>query len=83
MGQLEDIKTLLEHATFQPVLLVAVALFVIYSGVTTYISYRRLAHIPGPRLAAVSELWFFNATSKGDLYLEAERVLRQYGLFHR
>lgn len=83
MAQLEDIKTLLERATFWPVLLAAVALFVIYCGVTTYISYRRLAHIPGPRLAAVSELWFFNATSKGDLYLEAERVLRQYGLFHR
>lgn len=83
MAKLEDIKTLLEAATFWPVLLAAVALFVIYCGATTYLSYRRLAHIPGPRLAAVSELWFFNATSKGDLYLEAERVLRQYGLFHR
>ena len=70
---------MLDHATVRPVLLVAAALFAIYYGITTYISYRRLAHIPGPRLAAFSELWFFNATSNGDLYLEAERVLRQYG----
>lgn len=54
------------------------ALF-IYLCATTWRSYARLAHIPGPRLAAFSELWFFNVTSKGDLYLEAERMLRQHG----
>ena len=72
--------TFLDHATSWPVLPVVIALIAIYYGVTTYISYRRLAHIPGPKLAALSELWFFNATSKGDLYLEAERLLRKYGL---
>jgi hypothetical protein len=48
-------------------------------GVTTWRSYSRLSHIPGPKLAAFSQLWIFNTTSKGDLYLQAEHVLRQYG----
>jgi hypothetical protein len=52
-------------------------------GATTWRSYRRLSHIPGPKLAAFSQLWMFNTTSKGDLYLEAELVLRQYGLSAR
>lgn len=80
MTQLESIKRLFEPAMLSFALPAIAALLVIYCGVITYFSYRRLAHIPGPRLAAFSELWFFNATSKGDLYLEAERVLRQYGL---
>ena len=79
----EDIRQLLDLGSIALLVPALAALLVIYCCITTYISYRRLAHIPGPRLAAISELWLFNATSKGDLYLEGERVLRHYGLHTR
>jgi hypothetical protein len=83
MTQLADAIERLRPATIWSTLPALALLLIVYYGVTTAISYRRLAHIPGPRLAAFSELWFFNATSKGDLYLEAERVLRKYGVLVR
>ncbi|KAJ9652221.1 hypothetical protein H2198_008525, partial [Neophaeococcomyces mojaviensis] len=59
---------------------VSLAFFALaYFIVTSILSYRKLRHIPGPWLAAVSQLWLFNATSRGDLYLAAEKVLRKYG----
>lgn len=51
----------------------------LYFLITTIISYRKLRHIKGPRLAALSQLWLFNVTAKGDVYLAAEHVLRKYG----
>lgn len=63
------------------VLLVACLLSVIYLVANTFITYRKLRHIPGPRLAAFSQLWLFNVTAKGDVYLSAEKVLREYGAF--
>lgn len=57
----------------------AIALSVVYLIVNTVVSYRKLRHIPGPRLAAFSQLWMFNVTAKGDVYLSAEQVLRKYG----
>lgn len=62
---------------------VSLAFFALaYFIVTSILSYRKLRHIPGPWLAAVSQLWLFNATSRGDLYLAAEKVLRKYGVLH-
>lgn len=51
----------------------------VYYAVTSIRSYRKLRHIPGPRLAAFSQLWLFKVTAGGDLYLTAEKVLRKYG----
>jgi len=59
-----------------------ILLGVAYYVVTTIVSYRKLQHIPGPRLAAISELWMFNVTAKGDIYLEMEKTLRKYGILH-
>lgn len=53
-----------------------------YLAVITIISYRKLQHIPGPRLAAFSQLWLFKVTTQGDIYLQMEKVLRKYGLLH-
>lgn len=53
--------------------------FVLYYVATSVASYRKLRHIPGPRLAAWSQLWLFNVTAGGDLYSTAEKVLRRYG----
>ncbi|KAJ9617190.1 hypothetical protein H2200_000911 [Cladophialophora chaetospira] len=47
--------------------------------VSTVVSYRKLRHIPGPWLARLSQLWLFNVTSKGDLYLAMEDVIQNYG----
>lgn len=62
------------------VLLLAVALNITYFIANTIITYRKLRHVPGPRLAAFSQLWLFNVTAKGDVYLSAEQVLRKYGM---
>jgi len=52
---------------------------VVWFLVSTVVSYRKLRHIPGPRLAQFSQLWLFNVSFKGDLYLAMEEVLRKYG----
>ena len=48
--------------------------------VNTFVSYRKLRHIPGPWLARISQLWLFNVTFKGDLYLAMEDVIQKYGM---
>lgn len=73
---LEYIDTQLVTLTALFIATLALALCV----VTSILSYRKLRHIPGPRLAAISQLWLFNVTARGDLYLAAEKVLRKYGV---
>lgn len=60
--------------------LLAIALSVTYLIVSSIVAYRKLRHIPGPPLAAFSQLWLFNVTASGDVYLSAEQVLRKYGM---
>jgi hypothetical protein len=43
-------------------------------------SYQRLKHIPGPRLAAWTELWLFKAALCGNFQLNTEQLFRRYGL---
>lgn len=62
------------------ILVLAVALNITYFIANTIVTYRKLRHVPGPRLAAFSQLWLFNVTAKGDVYLSAEQVLRKYGM---
>lgn len=65
---------------YAPQLLLLACLFsFLYFVSSTISTYRKLRHIPGPRLAAFSQLWLFNVTAKGDVYLSAEKVLRKYG----
>jgi hypothetical protein len=52
---------------------------ILYLAVREWLSYRKLRHIRGPRLAAFSQLWLFNVTTKGDLYLTMGDALRKYG----
>lgn len=65
---------------YPQLLLLAFALGITYFITSTIITYRKLRHFPGPRLAAFSQLWIFNVTAKGDVYLSAEEVLRKYGM---
>lgn len=57
------------------------AITIAYYVVTSFLSYRKLRHIPGPRLAAFSQFWLFKVTAGGDLYLTADEVLRKYGVW--
>ncbi|KIW24422.1 uncharacterized protein PV07_10136 [Cladophialophora immunda] len=56
-----------------------IVLYVLYWTVTTYMQYRKLQHIKGPWLAAISPLWMFYYTCRGTLYLAVEDALRKYG----
>lgn len=68
-----------DPSIIKPGLAAFAAITIAYFVLTTWLSYRKLRYFPGPRLAALSELWLFNATANRNLYLVAERVLRQYG----
>ncbi|CZR67450.1 related to pisatin demethylase (cytochrome P450) [Phialocephala subalpina] len=50
-----------------------------YFIVVQYLSYRRLAHIPGPRLAACSNLWLVRAIWGQQSHLDVYEVSKQYG----
>lgn len=65
---------------YVPLAALGIALFGCLYFITSSIrSYRKLQHIRGPPLAAFSQLWLFNVTSKGDLYLDMQRVINKYG----
>jgi len=51
----------------------------LYALISSFMSFWRLRHIPGPPLACVSQLWLFQITAQGRLYLAAEDAFKQYG----
>jgi len=55
-----------------------VVVLLLYVLVSSFMSFRRLRHIPGPPLACVSQLWIFHATIRGRLHLAAEDAFRRY-----
>lgn len=55
------------------------ALLVLYWLIGTFVQYRKLQHVRGPWIAAVSPAWLFYHTCRGDLYLAVEAALKQYG----
>jgi hypothetical protein len=75
MPQVADV--LLSKAGASCVLVTAL----LYLIITTVISYRRLSHIPGPRFAAFSKLWFIWLTAQGDQYKTTTKLLHKYGEF--
>ena len=56
-----------------------IGVYTLYWTVATYIQYRKLRHIKGPWLAAISPLWMFYYTCRGTLYLAVEDALKTYG----
>ena len=59
------------------------SLLVTYLVITTLVQYRKLQHIKGPWIAAVSPAWLFYHTCRGDLYLAVEAALKKYGRFEK
>lgn len=51
-----------------------------YFILVQYLSYRRLSHIPGPRLAAWSNLWLVRAIWGQQSHVNINEVSRRYGI---
>jgi hypothetical protein len=76
MDSLISITELL-YAVGLYILLTVVAWYLAYS----YLSYRRLSHIPGPWLAGWSSLWLVGAVGRKKSHLEFYEVEKKYGQF--
>lgn len=76
MERLTDALRFLTAHPLVGAVIVAISLF----SASTFVSYRKLQHVPGPRLAAFTQLWLARATSKGSLYLTLGKVLDEYGM---
>lgn len=66
-------------AIFTTLPVTAITLWLTWYVVTTAASYRRLRHIPGPKLAAISSWWWINAAVSGEGHLALADVCTQYG----
>lgn len=56
----------------------AAALVALYAW-QSYLSYRRLSHIPGPWLAQWSQLWLLKSIYGQQSHLEMHEVSKKYG----
>lgn len=54
-------------------------LFIAWYSIRSYLSYRRLSHIPGPRGVGWSSLWLLGAIWRKQSHLEFYKVGKQYG----
>jgi hypothetical protein len=72
-------NTLLRFVPASTLLLVVVILFLTLQLCNIIKQKRRLAHIPGPTLAAYTNGWLLRATYRGDFHQTAESLLRKYG----
>jgi hypothetical protein len=55
-----------------------VVVLLLHVVVGSFLSFRRLRHIPGPPLACVSQLWILQATIQGRLHLAVEDAFKRY-----
>jgi hypothetical protein len=74
MELLSVTKSLYDVKLTIPVLLLAGYL------VHSYLSYRRLSHIPGPWLAGWSSLWLVGVVWRKKSHLEFYEIARKYGM---
>jgi len=61
-------------------LYLAFSLFVRYFLLTQCLSYRKLSHVPGPRLAVWSNLWIVGVLWRQQSHLEVYEVSKRYGI---
>lgn len=60
-------------------LIVLLGVVVGYWIVSTIVSYRRLSHIKGPPLAAVTQLWYMKSMLSGQSAVDLSEVCDKYG----
>jgi hypothetical protein len=59
----------------------ALTLWLTWYFSTSVVSYRRLRHIPGPTIAALSSWWWIRAAVSGEGHLALADVCTQYGMY--
>lgn len=50
-----------------------------YCSASAYTTYRRLRHVPGPRIAGFSKWWMLRNTLGGSMHLALKEVCETYG----
>jgi hypothetical protein len=76
MATLHDLAAILYAISLYTIFLVVPAY-----GIRAYVSYRRLAHIKGPTLAAWSNFWLLKAVYRLNTHKELYDVTKRYGMF--
>ena len=80
--------TVLQHLSAgvlssKPALVVSViSLLSVSWAISSFLAWRRLRHIPGPRWAAFSKWWMLRNTLSGKLHLETKAACKKYGKRH-
>ena len=59
--------------------LLLLAVFLAYLSVSTYLSWQRLRHVPGPPAAAFSKWWMLRNTLRGNMHLALKQACEDYG----
>ena len=54
-------------------------LIILWYSIDSVLCYRRLSHIPGPRLAGWSSLWLVGAVWRKQSHLEFYEVAKKHG----
>lgn len=70
--------SLLEAVTSHPLVAIGAVLLTWYL-ISTATTYRRLAHVPGPLLASLSDLWLVRTSASGRIAGIFEETARRYG----
>ena len=70
---------LFKIASYGNVALLLGAVLLIYTSVSTYLSWRRLKHIPGPPGAAFSKWWMLRNTLSGNMHLALKQACDDFG----
>ena len=60
--------------------IILIIVFVVWLGVSSFVSWYRLRAFPGPLVAAISKLWIVKGILHKDLHLELKRVCDEYGM---
>jgi hypothetical protein len=79
MGTVYSIQSVCNQVSGSLILALTGTFGLLYLTFKAVDSFRKLQHIPGPRLAAWTELWLLSATLKGNFHLTAGSLLRKYG----
>lgn len=69
------------HFLYDPKVFIPLLLLSWYL-IKSYLSYRRLSLIPGPRLAGWSSLWLVGAVWRKKSHLEFYELDKKYGQFN-
>ena len=74
------IVTVIQEGSLGSLWKLALGLLLISYLVSVFRSYWQLRHIPGPWLAALSELWYISAATSGELHLRLAEVCSKHGM---